>query len=216
MQVLADTGCYADFTLPAAPLPPQVPKINAIYQCGRPLHERCPHWSGPDLRVHGGLPVLPVLFTGPLVFDWSQAGGGLPMPRIETGALTEKGLPSLRRLQNWQKAGVGVRGKPEWIFIKLHCHGFFMPDQPAMIGESMRRFLEEAMEWGYRSGEFDIHFATAREAFNIAMAAVDGATTNNPDAYRNYRLHQIMQAAPAFPGNAAVLETGMRSVDFPK
>ena len=40
MQILADTGCYADFTLPAIPYQAQVPRINAVYQCGYPLHER--------------------------------------------------------------------------------------------------------------------------------------------------------------------------------
>ena len=43
-----------------------------------------------------------------------------------------------------------------------------------MIGDSMRLFLEELLELADRTGEFKVHFATAREAFNIAMAAVDG------------------------------------------
>src|SRR5262249_14844022 len=32
MRILAETGCYADLTLPAAPLQPQTPRINALYQ----------------------------------------------------------------------------------------------------------------------------------------------------------------------------------------
>src|SRR6266699_2111632 len=40
MQILAETGCYADFTLPSAPDVSQVPRINALYECGHPLHER--------------------------------------------------------------------------------------------------------------------------------------------------------------------------------
>src|SRR4029450_7195951 len=39
MQILADTGCYADFTLPSAPGRTQVPRINAVSQCGYPLTE---------------------------------------------------------------------------------------------------------------------------------------------------------------------------------
>ena len=64
-----------------------------------------------------------------------------------------------------------------------------------MIGEFMRRFLEEMLELGARSGEFKVHFATAREAFNIAMAAVDGQP-GEPGLYRDYRLRQIMRAEP--------------------
>src|SRR5215210_3171072 len=39
MQVLAETGCYADFPLPSAPDQSQVPVLNDIYQCGHPLTE---------------------------------------------------------------------------------------------------------------------------------------------------------------------------------
>jgi len=46
MQILADTGCYADFTLPSAPDESQVPKINSIYRCGNPLAQARPHRSG--------------------------------------------------------------------------------------------------------------------------------------------------------------------------
>src|SRR5947209_2537485 len=76
MQILAETGCYADFTLPSAPDESQVARINAVYQCGHPLEERKPHRSGPSLRV-GEHPRLPVLFTGPLVFNWRRRIRGL-------------------------------------------------------------------------------------------------------------------------------------------
>jgi hypothetical protein len=38
MQILADTGCYADFTLPA-PSSAQISKINAIYECALSLNQ---------------------------------------------------------------------------------------------------------------------------------------------------------------------------------
>src|SRR6185503_12462240 len=71
MQILADTGCYADLTLPSAPDVSQVPRINAIYECGHPLDQSSPHRSGPSLRV-GSQPALPIILTGPLMFDWRQ------------------------------------------------------------------------------------------------------------------------------------------------
>src|SRR5262249_27080741 len=43
-----------------------------------------------------------------------------------------------------------------------------------------------------------IHFATARKAFNIAFAAVDGHG-GEPGSYRNYRLPPIRQAAATQP-----------------
>jgi hypothetical protein len=191
MRILAETGCYADLTLPAAPLQPQTPRINALYQCGRPLDEPIPHWTGKNLRVGAKLK-WPVLLTGPLVFDWGRRRRGLPAPRIDDGALTAGYPPTPERLLRWRGAGISVRGRPEWIFVKLYCHGFFTNDQDATIGEAARRSLREILELAGRDGRFKIHFATAREAFNIALAAVDGHS-GEPGLYRNYRLRPIRQ-----------------------
>ncbi|HEX3558978.1 MAG TPA: hypothetical protein VHU19_07230 [Pyrinomonadaceae bacterium] len=190
MQILAETGCYADFTLPSAPDESQVARINAVYQCGHPLDERKPHRSGPGLRA-GVRPRLPVLFTGPLVFNWGRRIRGLPVPRVDDGVLASNYTLDLARLDRWRGARVHVKGRPEWVFIKLYCHGFFPFDEEAMIGETLRRFLEETIEYGDRSGEFKVHFASAREAFNIAMAAVEGRDAE-PGLYRDYRLRTIM------------------------
>jgi hypothetical protein len=199
MQILAETGCYADLTLPSAPDISQVARINAIYQCGHPLTERKPHRSGPNARV-GDQPKLPLIFTGPLVFDWGRRKKGLPVPRLDNGALTGNYPLTFKRLERWRGARISVMGRPDWVFIKLYCHGFFDEDQPAMIGEEMRRFLSEALELSERTGAFKLHFASAREMFNIAMAAIDGKE-GEPGLYRDYRLRQIMQANT--PGQAA-------------
>ncbi len=191
MQILAETGCYADLTLPSAPDISQVARINAIYQCGHPLNERKPHRSGPSLQV-GDIPVLPVIFTGPLVFDWSRRKRGLPVPRIDNGALTANYPLNMGRLNRWRGASIGITNRPEWIFIKLYCHGFFDEDQPAMIGHKMQRFLLEVLEQAERTRRFKVHFASAREMFNIALAAMDGYE-GEPGQYRDYRLRQIME-----------------------
>ncbi|HEV7472418.1 MAG TPA: hypothetical protein VGN90_00110 [Pyrinomonadaceae bacterium] len=191
MQILADTGCYADFTLPSAPFQSQVPRINAIYQCGHSHAEARPHRSGPGIKVGDKLE-LPIIFTGPLVFDWTRRVRGLPVPRVEDGALAQNYPLTMDRLQRWRRAGIGVKQRPDWIFIKLYSHGFFDHDQDLMIGEQMKRFMSEVLETGERTGEFKIHFASAREAFNMVVAAVDGKE-GQPGEYRDYRLRQIMQ-----------------------
>ena len=73
----------------------------------------------------------------------------------------------------------------------MYCHGFFDLDQPAVIGETMRRGLEESLNLAERTSKFKLHFATAREAFNMAMAAVEGQS-GEPGKYRDYKLKQIM------------------------
>ncbi len=199
MQILAETGCYADFTLPSAPDQSQVPKINAIYQCGHPLTQARPHRSGRNLKV-GDKPSSPIIFTGPLVFDWSRRIHGLPIPRMDDGALAQNYPLSLARFNRWRNAAISVKGRPEWIFIKLYSHGFFHWDQEMMIGEQMKKFLGDLLEMADRSGRFRIHFASAREAYNIVMAAVEGHQ-GDPNAYRDYKLRLIMNdARPQVPG----------------
>ena len=151
------------------------------------MAQRAPHRSGPDVRV-GNKPGLPLIFTGPLVFDSSR----LPLPHFDKGALTAQNPLDLKRLQRWRSASIGVRGRPDWVFIKLYSHGFIDADQPSMVGEQMRRFLEGALNEAHRSARFIIHFATAREAFNMVMAAVDGKS-GSPHLYRDYRLLRIMK-----------------------
>lgn len=192
MRVLAETGCYADMTLPSAPGQTQVARINAIYQCGHDLNEARPHRSGPSLRVGEKSPQLPLIMPGPLVFNWTRRVRGLPVPRMDDGALTANQPLDQARFDRWRRARVHVEGQPQWVFIKLYCHGFYQFDQPSMIGERIRRFWEEAIEEGERTGGYKIHFASAREAFNIALAASDGRQ-GEPGQYRDYRLRQIMQ-----------------------
>ncbi|MGH7182000.1 MAG: hypothetical protein ACREJN_08495 [Nitrospiraceae bacterium] len=195
MEILAETGCYIDMTLPSFPLKAQVPKINAVYQCGRPLKEAVPHRCGPSLRVHGTV-AYPVIMTGPLVFEWTRTRWGLPFPRVDDGVLTANYHCDLARLDRWRGAQVSVQGRPEWIFIKLYCHGFFQGDLEATLGDPIRRFWETALDEGNRTGAFMVHFASAREAFNIALAAVHDKT-GSPHAYRDYSLRSIMQPWPA-------------------
>lgn len=197
VEILAETGCYVDMTLPSAPHRSQVSRINAIYQCGHPLRERTPHRSGPSLRV-GDTPRLPVIFSGPIAFDWGQRRHGIPFPKIDNGALTSNYALDMARLGRWRSAGIGVLGRPDWVFVKLYCHGFFDHDQPAMIGDTMRVFLEQTLELAERTREFKLHFASAREAFNMVMAAVDGRE-GNPGSYRDYKLLQIMKTTSQVP-----------------
>ncbi len=197
MEILAETGCYADFTLPSAPDESQASRINAIYQCGRPLHERKPHHDGPDLKVGDRL-TLPAIITGPLVFDWQRRIGGIPVPRVDDGALAANYPLTIARFNRWRDADIGVRGRPDWVFIKLYCHGFFPWDYDMMIGEPVREFWSEVMELAERTRQFKLHFASAREAFNMIMAAVENQS-GDPGRYRDYRLVQVMDQSSSRP-----------------
>ena len=191
MQILLETGCYADFTLPSFPWPSQVPQINSIYTCGHPLNAPVPHRDGPALTVNQK-PPLPVIFNGPLVMDWSRRKKGLPVPRIEDGVLTANCTFNRHRLDLWRNANIAITGRPDWVFIKLYCHGFFPGDEEATLGAQARRFWTEVLEESERTKEFQVHFVSTREMFNIALAATDGLA-GNPGQYRDYKLRQVME-----------------------
>ena len=192
MQILADTGCYADLTLASAPDQSQVSMINKIYECGFPLVEKVPHRRGKSLEVGRNHTQLPMILTGPLVFNWTRKIKGLPVPRLEDGALVDNQPSDLARFRRWKNANVTVKGRTDWIFVKLYCHGFFTYDQSASIGEDARKFFSEIIENGEKTGEYKVHFASAREAANMVFAAVDGQK-GTPGDFRDYRLQTILQ-----------------------
>lgn len=191
MAILEETGCYADFTLPSAPDRSQVPIINRIYECGLPHGVRAPHRRGRRIEAGRRDFRFPIIFQGPLVFNWTRSLRGIPFPRLEDGALVFNQPMDIARVRRWIGANVTVKGRSDWIFIKLYCHGFFNHDEGAVIGEDVRVFFDKIIEHGDRTGEYTVHFASAREAVNMVFAAVDGLP-GEPGRYRDYRLRTIM------------------------
>jgi hypothetical protein len=193
MQILADTGCYADFTLPSAPSSAQVSKINALYECSTPLHRRAPHRRGRDLKCGRPPTIFPLIIQGPLLVDLGRQRRRWPFAGIENGELTTVNPPTMRRLRLWQKAAITVRGRPDWIFIKLHCHGMDPRDEPTLLGAPVQEFLRELVGHPCQGREYLVHFVTSREMANLILAACDGLT-GDPRQYRDYRL-QLIHAA---------------------
>lgn len=185
MQILADTGCYADMTLPAGAYHgAQTSKINSIYECGLPLAERAPHRTGRDLERGRPPHIFPIIVQGPLLLDFNPGRG--KRLGIENSALTGPGPASLQRLSNWKRAAISVKGKPDWLFIKLHCHGMDARHEDAMLGAPMQEFLRELVDGAEARNEV-LHFVSAREMMNVILAACDGRE-GNPGDCRDYRL----------------------------
>src|ERR1700747_2135543 len=165
VEILAQTGCYADLTLPTATFhPAQVQKVNSLYECSLPLHARAPHRKGRNLRVGEAPQKFPVMVQGPLMLDFDR-GARNGVGRFENAALTGANPPGMRRLNLWKKAAICVQGRPDWLFIKLHCHGMDPTQRDAVIGAAMQRFLTELTE-GAADRREEIHFVTAREMMN--------------------------------------------------
>jgi hypothetical protein len=200
MQILADTGCYADFTMPAAAFhPAQIAKVNSLYECGLPLSSQAPHRKGRALAVGRAPRIFPLNVQGPLMIDFDRhARNGLG--RFENAALTGANPPDLRRLELWKKAAISVQHRPDWVFIKLHTHSMDSTQREAVMGAPMQRFLSEFVG-GAQDRREVIHFVTAREMVNIILAACDGRE-GNPGEYRDYRLKQAGDSSRQIPQTA--------------
>jgi len=192
MRILAETGCYADFTLPSAPNPAQTAKINSIYECALPLDQRAPHRRGHDLKAGTKPHTYPLIIQGPLALAYRRRTNGKRRWTIENSEICGSNPPSVGRLQYWIRAGIQVQGRPDWIFIKLHCHGMDPRDEEALLGAPMSRFLQDLTE-AAKGGKVQTHFVTAREMANIALAACDGRD-GNPGKYRDYQFTRTRNA----------------------
>ena len=186
LQILAETGCYADLTLPSAPNRSQVSKINSLYECQRTLNHRAAHATGRDLRTGSPPTRFPLIFQGPLLLAKEPETGRI---YIENSAVAKGMEPNRHRLALWRRANIAVQGRPEWIFIKLHCHGLDPNDRDVMMGEKLQAFLRFTTEAAC-NGEFGLHFVTAREMVNIALASCEGCS-GQPGDYRDYRFRLI-------------------------
>ena len=191
MQILADTGCYVDLTLPSGIWhPAQTGKINSVYECALPLNQTAPHRQGNDLAVGRAPEIFPLLVQGPLVAD-AQRILRSARPVLENGAFTGTNPPNMHRFFLWKQAQISVLGRPDWLFIKLFCHSMNPTQKDAVIGDSFRNFLS-ALVGGAAERKETLHFVAAREMANILLAACDGRV-GNPGEYRDYRFKRTTE-----------------------
>jgi hypothetical protein len=91
-----------------------------------------------------------------------------------------------KRVDAWVRAAVHAPGRPDWIFVKVFGHAISSDgDAEAALGpdfDSALRHLETRYNDGAR---YVLHYVTAREAYNIVRAAMDGRG-GDPDAYRDW------------------------------
>lgn len=186
IQVLADEGCYADFTLPAAPDPCQTTTINQIYYAkDDPLKPKS-HDTGERVRVGGSPTGELMIIQGPLGFMRKSRKFGI-FPRIENADVRTSCPPTLDRVDAWVDTGIHVKGKPDWIFVKVHTHGTQERDIDTLLGKPMDQAFSH-LESKYNDGKkWKLHYVSARETYNIIKAAEAGLD-GDPNEYRDYRI----------------------------
>ena len=173
LSVLHETGCYADFTLPAAPEPQQTRKINSIYYAVGIPGRRKSHDTGSDVGAgptpDNGLMII----QGPLVLNWTRRKWGV-LPRIENACIQGNQPATVARVPHWLRARVQVAKRPDWFFVKLHTHGAPEWNQKVLLGEPMVQFHQDLAKLASENSNFHFHYVTAREMYNLARAAEMG------------------------------------------
>lgn len=174
LDILKRAGCYADFTFPSFGSVSQPSKINSIYYA---IDDDDPksYDRGENAEVGRRNRVGLMIFEGPL-------GLSLSRQMVECGAVETDYMPSPSRVDKWIETGISVKGRPAWIFVKVYTHGiqgrnvFFSKETDEMF-----TYLEQK----YTKDPYQLHYITAREAYNIVRAAEDDLS-GDPDLYRNY------------------------------
>lgn len=182
LPLLFRLGCYADFTFPAAPDECQPNRVNEIYWPTGDLAKRRAYEQGRPARIGERHDDRLLMITGPLAI----AHRPRKIPRIENTALYAHDPGTPRRVRTWIEQDIHVDGRPEWVFVKAHTHGASEKEGAALLGDGgdeLHRALSE-----YNDGEqWSLHYVTAREMYNLAIAAMDGRS-GNPNDYRDYVL----------------------------
>jgi hypothetical protein len=182
--VLADEGCYADFTLPSAPDVTQTRTINSIYYAKDDPHCGKSHDTGEPVRVGGRPSGDLMIIQGPLGLNWRWRKFGV-VPRIENADVRRTSPPRPDRTDLWIRTGVHVAGRPDWIFVKVHTHGTQEGDVDTLLGAPTDAMFSD-LEKRYNDGtNYCLHYVTAREMYNIVKAAEAGQD-GNPGQYRDF------------------------------
>jgi hypothetical protein len=179
LTVLAETGCYADFTLPT-PDVCQPRTVNRLYRASSSPHRPRGHEHGERLTVGRRAGGDLTLITGPIGINLRDWHHGF-YPAIERAEIAAPSPVTAARVDFWLRCGVGVRGRADWVFVKLHCHGCRERDQEDVLGARRLALHRLLAERGV------LHYCTAREMYNLARAAEDGHG-GDPAQYRDYEI----------------------------
>jgi hypothetical protein len=201
ITILRETGCYADFTMPSVAYDSQARLVNRIYFAIDDPQQPASHLTGPLAMAGRGAPDGGLLMIpGPLALNWRRRVAGV-LPKVDSSAIDYRTPPSLERFRRWLATGVGVAGRPEWVFIKAHTHGAPEKNAAMMLGGPFRQMLVDALQRFNDGTNYRLHFVTAREIANIALAAIEGRS-GNAGAFRDYCYLPVTRARTADAGSS--------------
>lgn len=167
IDILVETGCYADMTMPSAPSDTQTRKINSIYFSRGQPGRRKSHDTGRDVRAGrwGDAGEL-LLIQGPLTLNFREAKLGV-LPRIESAELSHDAPPTPHRARLWADCGISVKGAEEHVFVKVHTHGATEESMQMLFAEGGFDRLWSELERLYRRDDRGtLRYVTAWEMYS--------------------------------------------------
>lgn len=185
ITILRETGCYADFSSPVAPCISQTKKINAIYYAEDDPFLPKSHNTGIDVQVGGFAPPCTLMMIqGPLAINWKKRRFGI-LPTIENAEVQQSNPGTPNRVDNWIRQHIHVKGRPEWVFVKVSCHGAPEMSYDSCLGYQAETMLQH-LEQRYNDQEnYVLHYVTAREMYNLIKAAEAGEQ-GSPSDFLNF------------------------------
>ena len=194
LEILRETGCYADFTHSSwGTMNPVL--TNTLYYAKDDPERPKSYDQGKEVQVGGKAWGDLLIFEGPSVISFAK--GRL---RYDHGDVTMRDLPTPERIDRWVRTAIHVKGRPEWIFVKVFTHGAIAHDHAALLGKWAGK-MYDTLEKKYNDGKrYRLHYATTREAYNILKAAEAGRS-GNPNDYRDFLIppyanEKIMATVP--------------------
>jgi hypothetical protein len=181
IQLLRELGCFADYSFPSVYRVSQPDVVNEIYAAKDDAGPKSYERRLPLSALADGSADL-MMFQGPLVFAPTLNVRRLFLD-LDDANLHEAMPPAPFRVERWLRANVHVSQRPDWIFIKLWAHGVSTPgDEEATTGAGFDAMLSHLENTYNDRKHYVLHYITAREAYNLARAAAEGAT-GAPESY---------------------------------
>lgn len=190
LQILEETGCYADFSMPSAPDVTQTAKVNSIYYAIDNPEKPKSHNFGIDVKRGENNQQGLLMVQGPLLFNWHREKRFV-FPSIENSCIDHSDFITMDRIRLWLDANIHVKGMPNIKFIKLYTHGCQEKNTQYLLEQGLDS-LFTCLEGHYNDGEkFILHYVSAREMVNVIKAIEDSVNLRSIASIRDYKMVRL-------------------------
>jgi hypothetical protein len=163
IKILADLGCYADFTMPSGDSPTQARVINTIYWCTGNTDRPKSYDDGVAVTRGGGIEGDLLMIPGPFGIRWRDRA----LPRLETGELAGYDLATPYRVKRWVDLSPRVGAD---AFIKLYTHGAQERNSSALLNDGLATAFDLLVDEA-KHRKCELYFVSAWQMY-LAIDAI--------------------------------------------